>query len=474
MKKLSLLLCLSFVVWSSSGLFAATEETFDFGPFGKVTLYRPYGDPTAVVLFISGDGGWNKGVVDMARALTSLDAAVVGIDATRYLRRLEGSSEKCAYPAGDLEELSHFVQKKIGLPTYLPPVLVGYSSGATLVYGTVVQSPPSTFAGAISLGFCRDLEMNKMLCRGSGLDSTKRTKGKGYDLEPSATLAAPWIAFQGTIDQVCSSQATEAFVKRVPAGEFVSLPKVGHGFSVEKNWMSQFRSAFERVLSSTKAKEKVAEIRDLPLVEMAGSKGRGDLMAVVVSGDGGWAGIDREIGNDLSTRGVPVVGLNSLQYFWEKKTPESAGEDLGRIIAHYSAAWRARRVILVGYSFGADVLPYMLGNLPPDLRRMVSLAALLSPSEQAEFEFHVSNWIRDPGVRGNYPVLPAIRSVHGVRFLCFYGSEENGSICRKINQSGTTPVELKGGHHYGGDYAAIVDRILAGAEKDPHDNLRRE
>jgi type IV secretory pathway VirJ component len=457
----SFFLCLGLLLVSTH-VFAAVEETFSFGPFGKVTLYRPQKDPAAVVLFVSGDGGWNKGVVDMARALTTLDAAVVGIDITRYLKRLGESPEKCAYPAGDFEELSHFLQKKIGLPAYLSPMLVGYSSGATLVYGALVQAPPTTFAGAISLGFCPDLETDKILCRGTGLTATKRTKGKGYDLEPSSTLADPWIAFQGTIDQVCSSEVTEAFVKKVPAGEIVLLPKVGHGFSVERNWMPQFRSVFTRLLDkSRKSNEVTAAVGGLPLVELPSPDKQNDLMAVVVSGDGGWAGIDRAIGNDLAKRGIPVVGLNSLQYFWQKRTPESAGADLGRIIAHYSAAWQQKRVVLIGYSFGADVLPYMVENLSPESRHLLTLVALLSPSEQAEFEFHLENWIKEPGGQGDYPVLPAIKNIRDVRTLCFFGSDEKGSVCRKIDPTGNEAVELRGGHHYDGNYAAIVDRILS-------------
>jgi type IV secretory pathway VirJ component len=55
-------------------------ETLSFGRFGSVALYRATDHPRHVVLFVSGDGGWNQGVVDMARALSSLDALVLGID----------------------------------------------------------------------------------------------------------------------------------------------------------------------------------------------------------------------------------------------------------------------------------------------------------------------------------------------------------------------------------------------------------
>jgi hypothetical protein len=64
--------------------FSTSEEFLSFGRFGKVTLYRDSQRPSQVVLFVSGDGGWNKGVIDMATALASLDAVVVGIDINHY------------------------------------------------------------------------------------------------------------------------------------------------------------------------------------------------------------------------------------------------------------------------------------------------------------------------------------------------------------------------------------------------------
>lgn len=79
-----------------------------------------------MVLFVSGDGGWNLGVVDMAKALTSLDALVAGIDITSYLKKLKASKEACNYPAADLEGLSQFLQKRYDFPDYVSPVLVGY------------------------------------------------------------------------------------------------------------------------------------------------------------------------------------------------------------------------------------------------------------------------------------------------------------------------------------------------------------
>ena len=63
-------------------------------------------------------------------------------------------------------------------------------------------------------------------------------------------------------------------------------------------------------------------------------------MAVVYSGDGGWRDIDKDIASRLQAKGIPVVGVDSLRYFWSEKTPEQIAADLGLIMAHYREAWR--------------------------------------------------------------------------------------------------------------------------------------
>jgi len=354
---------------SGSSVFCAEEETVAFGRFGHVTLYRQSPRPSQVVLFVSGDGGWNLGVIDMAKALASLDALVVGIDITSYLKRLAGSGDKCSYCAADFESLSKFVQKKLDFPRYVQPLLVGYSSGATLVYATLVQAPPNTFRGAISLGFCPDLPLTKPLCRGNGLEWQAGLLGKGYSFLPASNLQSPWIAFQGAIDKVCDAAATEAYVKQVKSGEIVLLPKVGHGFSVQRNWMPQFKESFSRLVAPRKTEKpnSVAALTDLPIVEVSASGPVSDLMAVIISGDGGWAGIDREVADVLAAKGIPVVGLNSLAYFWSKRTPDGSANDLERIIGHYLSHWKKEKAILLGYSLGADVLPFMASRLPKEL-----------------------------------------------------------------------------------------------------------
>src|ERR1700760_2941365 len=100
----------------------------------------------------------------------------------------------------------------------------------------------------------------------------------------------------------------------------------------------------------------------LPLVEVPATQGTSDTLVVFVSGDGGWAFIDKEISKVLAANGMPTAGLNALQYFWKKRTPDEASRDLATIITRYLGAWHKSRVLLVGYSRGADALPAMVNR----------------------------------------------------------------------------------------------------------------
>lgn len=226
---------------------SAATETTSFGRFGQVYLYRAVEHPSHVALLVSGDGGWKLGVVGMAQQLSTLDTLVVGIDIRRYLKSLESSQDSCSYPTGDFEELSRFVQDELGYSDYVRPLLVGYSSGATLVYATLIQAPPGTFSGAISLGFCPDLPLTKTMCEGNGLQWATQPNHKGVIFLPSNNLTSPWIVMQGTTDQVCDPAATQTYVRQVSQSELVLLPKVGHGYAVKRNWWPQFRSAFSQI-----------------------------------------------------------------------------------------------------------------------------------------------------------------------------------------------------------------------------------
>ena len=438
-------------------------DRFRVPGLGMVTAYAPRGAARQVVLFLSGDGGWNPGVALMAERLRDEGALVVGIDILAFVRSLE-ATKSCAYPTGNVEEISRFVQRRLKMPAYQRPIVAGYAAGATMAYAIVAAAPNDTLAGAISLSFCPDIRMRVPFCHMRGLKAATRPNGVGYDLAPYADSSIPWLVLQGQLDRVCAPAATARFVTATGAARLFPLPNVDHDFAGTANWEPAYLEAYQALAKANAATEvprvSTPAVADLSLVEVpaAGTgASHADTMAIVLSGDGGWAELDQAVAQGLAARGIPVVGWSSLDYYWTPRTPDEAALALVRIVNHYTAVWSRPRVIVVGYSFGADVAPFLVNRLPAGVRAHVAALGLLAPSDTASFEFHVLGWI---GVShgASMATRPEIARLT-VSTQCIVPEDDTAPSCEASNPRVRT-VTAPAGHHFGGDYDRLVDLLL--------------
>jgi type IV secretory pathway VirJ component len=320
------------------------------------------------------------------------------------------------FPDGDLENLSHFVQAYYKLPTYLTPVIAGYSAGANLAYTMAEQSASGIFAGALS------------------------------------------VSSKGKFDNVCAKK-----VVAQPKAEMIQVPEKVTGAAAERTvFMPHVKGALARITGgrSERLPPPPKSLSDLPVIEVqaSGTAEPIDMFAVLMSGDGGWAGLDRDLAQALADRGIPVAGLDSLRYFWTPRTPDSVSQDIDRTLRYYAAHWGKSHALLIGYSQGADVMPFALNRLPPATRELVSLTTLLGVSERAMFEFHLTNWIS--AGREGLPVEPEIDKLQASEVLCIYGTDDDESSCSKIDPAHARVMELPGGHHFDGDYGHVASLIL--------------
>jgi type IV secretory pathway VirJ component len=196
-------------------------------------------------------------------------------------------------------------------------------------------------------------------------------------------------------------------------------------------------------------------VSGLPLVEVPARPGAtGDVMVVLLSADGGWAHFDQALAARLSAKGYPVVGWNSLRYYMTPRTAQSAAGDLAEVIRTYSRRWERGRVLLVGYSFGADVLPLVTKRLDPKDRADVVGLVLLGFWDDAQFKFRP----RELGGRvSHYPALPSVRRIRDIPILCIGGEHDTRSVCAEIGTPNTTARTVPGGHGLG----AQVDTVFA-------------
>lgn len=205
------------------------------------------------------------------------------------------------------------------------------------------------------------------------------------------------------------------------------------------------------------------DLARLPLHTVPGTDSTGATLALILSGDGGWAAMDRDIARALSDSGVPVVGLDSKSYLGTRRTPEEAARDVDRVLRYYLKAWNRRRIILVGYSRGAVIAPFIVNRLPSDLREKISLVAMLGLGLHAGFHVSVLDMLSTTTNPKDPPVEPEIRALAaaGVAMLCIYGIEEHESLCREAPEGLMQRIAKSGAHHFDGDHAALAADILA-------------
>jgi type IV secretory pathway VirJ component len=218
-----------------------------------------------------------------------------------------------------------------------------------------------------------------------------------------------------------------------------------------------------RALHSTSGSDSLS---DLPLQVVRPAPGDSAAeLAVFLTGDGGWADIDKEISDSLARHGIPVVALNSREYLATRRTPQRVADDVARVIRHYAKAFGKEALLLVGYSRGADVMPFVANRLPPDLRSRVRLVALLGLAPNANFKFHLIDLVSNHHRSDDLPTLPEVGRMRDEQILCFYGVKEKEAACRSLPDSVATAVAMPDGHHFGGRYGEIADRILAALQE---------
>lgn len=204
-------------------------------------------------------------------------------------------------------------------------------------------------------------------------------------------------------------------------------------------------------------------VSGLPLHEVAGAGPGGDRLALLLTGDGGWAGIDKDIARTLADSGIAVVGLDLATYLHVRRTPAEVAHDAARILTHYLAAWDRRRIVVVGYSRGAEIAPFLVRRLPDSLQARIDLVAMLGLATRAGFHVTMLDLLKSTSNPKDPPVEPEIQALAEARIpmLCVYGAEEAESYCRDAPEGLMTRIGKSGGHHFDGDHHALARDILA-------------
>ena len=223
--------------------------------------------------------------------------------------------------------------------------------------------------------------------------------------------------------------------------------------------------------------EQTTVVLPVASISTAPPAGKDDVMAIIYSGDGGWADLDRRLGISFIDRGIPVLGVNTFKYYWRNRTPDESAQELDALMTKYVAVWGKQRIWLVGYSFGADVLPTIVGKLSPANRARITQMVLLAPSKEANFEIalegymikqgwwqeHLKTRLQSLNPIKDYDAMPPLQALDNKPpVICYYGLDDSDdTVCTETDLPKWVVVHpKKGDHHFDGGYQPLAKQML--------------
>ncbi|MFT4152311.1 AcvB/VirJ family lysyl-phosphatidylglycerol hydrolase [Parafilimonas sp.] len=188
-------------------------------------------------------------------------------------------------------------------------------------------------------------------------------------------------------------------------------------------------------------------------IDTLSSKDMSKPLVLYISGDGGFNSFSNAFIKQWNTNGYPVVALNAKSYFWHTKSPEDAARDVSGLIEEYLSLWQRKEVLLLGYSFGADVMPFIQTRLAPAILSKVKRTVLFSPSKNTDFTIHL--FYNDRGSS-----VPAEINKLGKPVLIVFGDKETDLPELQINNKLATIIKVEGDHHYNNAITAVIHNVM--------------
>jgi len=197
--------------------------------------------------------------------------------------------------------------------------------------------------------------------------------------------------------------------------------------------------------------------QDLPMREWDASAHNKPLV-FYLSGDGGLNKFSNELCSSINKEGFDVDAMDSKSYFWSKKTPDQTAADISDFLSKKIARRPNQQIVLIGYSFGADILPYVLNRLPKNIVNKIKVSFLMASSGSTDFVIHIAD-LFGSGKRRGMDVLTEVNKIANQKIVILNSSDDKGLDAGKVTIKHVTEI-LPGGHHFDGDIDEITKTIL--------------
>ncbi|MCE1199931.1 MAG: virulence factor [Marinilabiliales bacterium] len=197
----------------------------------------------------------------------------------------------------------------------------------------------------------------------------------------------------------------------------------------------------------------------LPLIATGDTDGKQWPFVLYLTGDGGYNDFSASFCKHLNEMGLPVVALDALIYFRQKKGPEETTADVVTILDHYRTVYHRDKFVLAGFSFGAAILPFVRNRLPREWKVRLQSTLMISPDAFSDFEIHWYDRLNLEISKGDWDVIREVKQDPEGGYFLFFGSEEVTKTGKRFTEA-TIPFEtIEGDHHLGGGFDHLMESI---------------
>ncbi|WP_343557809.1 AcvB/VirJ family lysyl-phosphatidylglycerol hydrolase [Sphingobacterium sp.] len=184
-------------------------------------------------------------------------------------------------------------------------------------------------------------------------------------------------------------------------------------------------------------------------------------LVLYLSGDGGFNSFSNKLCELIAGAGYTVAAIDSKNYFWKKKSPKEIAADVSNTLKNLLSSRQNTRLFVVGYSFGADAVPFIINRLDPGVKKNVKSIVLLEPSVSTDLEIHIADILGRSNTKRSLDVVDEINRMEGIKMGLILGDDEADFPIQKITLKNFTKKYLAGGHHFSGNEEQVAKNTVA-------------
>lgn len=176
------------------------------------------------------------------------------------------------------------------------------------------------------------------------------------------------------------------------------------------------------------------------------------------SGDSGMRGMGPYVTEHLAAAGVDTTAISTSTIFRFGVDRATLDRVVAAAVAFAERQAHGRRLVVMGQSYGADVLQTGLADLPAALRPGIARVVLIVPG--------TGTYYRPDPTGIAYHFAPDSRSIvtastlRWVPLSCIFGREDDDDLCALLDLPKSTRIGLPGDHYLDHDKPRLATTVL--------------